>query len=235
MGKQMDNDKQFEDYLAGRSGISARYQKTQTDGPAPQTDDAILAAARREVGSKPSSASPFGYRWMVPASLAAVLVLTVSIVILQPPSIESTDEAGQFAERDETPSAPQAVAKQKREDDDRASLALNRQLEEKSLGGATKKEKVVGDASAPAEPTELEQQKYSAAPKPAISAETQDSIASAATSAPDKWLIKIEKLLSENKKDEATKEFKAFEKAFPAYQIDFTRYSQLKALIRTPE
>ena len=234
MGKQMDNDKQYEDYLAGRSGVSQRYQKTQADGPTRQTDDAILAAARREVGSKPRSASPFGYRWMVPASLAAVLVLSVSIFMLQPPSIESTSGRTKIAEHDENLSAPQAIAKQKLKDDDKASLAMKRQLEEKPQNKASKEERLVGNAFAPAESTELEQKKYAAAPQPAISAETQDSMASAAASAPEKWLAKIQKLLNENKKDEATKEFKAFKKAFPDYQVDFTRYPQLNELIKTP-
>jgi hypothetical protein len=234
MGKQMDNDKQYENYLAGRSDISQRYQKAQADGPTRQTDDAILAAARREVGSKPRSASPFGYRWIVPASLAAVLVLTVSIFMLQPPSIESTSELTKIAEHDENLSAPQTVAKQKPKDDDKSSLTMNRQLEEKSQNEASKEERLVGNAIAPAEPNELDQKKYAAAPQPAISAERQDSMASAATSAPEKWLAKIEKLLNENKKDEATKEFKAFKKAFPDYQVDFTRHPQLNELIKTP-
>jgi hypothetical protein len=236
MGEQMDNDKEYKDYLAGRSSVSQLYQKMQTDGPASQTDETILAAARREVDSKPRSVSPFGYRWMVPASLAAVLVLTVSIIMLQPPSIESTSGPSKLIELDENLSEPQAVTKEKRlKDDDKTSLAMNRQLEDKSRDDAGKKEEMVGNAIAPAEQTEPEQQKYAAAPKPAVTAETHDTMSSAVTSAPEKWLTKIEKLLNDNKKDEAKKEFKAFEQAFPDYQIDFNRYPNLKALVKTPE
>lgn len=236
MGNHMDNDKEYEDDLAGGSGISKLYQETGVSGPARQTDEAILAAARRAVDSKPRPISPFGYRWMLPASLAAVLVLTVSIIILQPPSIESTDEAGRLAESDEIRSAPRQVAKQKpRQDDDTASFAQNRVIEEKTQIDARKKETLVGDASAPAESSVVEQQQLAAAPEPIMSPEAEGTIASAAASAPEKWLDKIQKLLRENKQDEATKEFKAFEHAFPDYRVDFNRYPELKALVESQE
>src|SRR5690606_8818348 len=48
--------------------------------PPPQLDDAIRAAARREVGAGPRRAGP--RRWPVPLSLAAVVVLSVTLVTL---------------------------------------------------------------------------------------------------------------------------------------------------------
>lgn len=56
------------------------YRATATAGPPPHLDAAILAAARREVGARPRPAGL--QRWRVPVSLAAVIVLSVSLVTL---------------------------------------------------------------------------------------------------------------------------------------------------------
>lgn len=69
----MQNDKQ----------LSGLYRQTANEQPPRHLDDAILAAARRETNSKPHPAfTPFSSNWRVPVSLAAVLVLTISIVNL---------------------------------------------------------------------------------------------------------------------------------------------------------
>jgi hypothetical protein len=58
--------------------LSARYRELGSEEPPPALDAAILAAAHRAVASRPRSASR---RWMLPVSLAAVLVLSVSITL----------------------------------------------------------------------------------------------------------------------------------------------------------
>jgi len=90
-----NNDKELENYLQGGSMLSRLYRQSTTSGPAPGTNNAILSAARKAVSKPSRPVSPFGYRWMIPASLAAVLVLTVSIVILQDSSIEDTSKLKQ--------------------------------------------------------------------------------------------------------------------------------------------
>ncbi len=62
--------------------ISALYQRGSDELPPAHLDDAIRAAARREVSPTPKSLSPFAGNWKVPLSLAALLVLSSSLVIL---------------------------------------------------------------------------------------------------------------------------------------------------------
>lgn len=65
------------------AGLAALYRASAQDEPPPALDDAIRAAARRGVSSKPRLAgSPFSRSWRVPMSIAAVLVLCVSLVML---------------------------------------------------------------------------------------------------------------------------------------------------------
>ena len=65
------------------SKLSALYPLAGSDGPSPALDAAISAAAHRAVGARPRLAgSPFSRSWRVPLSIAAVVVVSVSVVIL---------------------------------------------------------------------------------------------------------------------------------------------------------
>jgi hypothetical protein len=58
--------------------LAAIYRAGAEAGPPPQLDDVIHAAARREVGAGPRCG---GFRrWQLPLSLAAVLLLSVTVV-----------------------------------------------------------------------------------------------------------------------------------------------------------
>ena len=62
--------------------LTAAYRAAAQDMPPPALDAAILAAARREVGARPRPAG-FSFRaWRGPLSVAAVVVLSVSLVML---------------------------------------------------------------------------------------------------------------------------------------------------------
>ena len=79
---QDKREQDFDDYLEGDSRLSADYQKASTEQPSAHLDDAILAASRRAVNSTPAKvATPFSSVWQVPLSLAAVLVLAVTVVV----------------------------------------------------------------------------------------------------------------------------------------------------------
>ena len=65
------------------STLTAIYRAAGEEAPPVALDDAIRAAARREVGARPRPAGfAFGHSWRVPLSIAAVLVLSVSLVTL---------------------------------------------------------------------------------------------------------------------------------------------------------
>ena len=63
--------------------LTALYRAAADDAPPPALDAAILAAARREVGARPRPAGfAFSRSWRTSLSIAAVLVLSVSLVTL---------------------------------------------------------------------------------------------------------------------------------------------------------
>lgn len=63
------------------AGLTALYRVAAREDPPPALDDTIRAAARRAVASRPQRvSSPFVRSWRVPLSIAAVMLLTVSLV-----------------------------------------------------------------------------------------------------------------------------------------------------------
>jgi hypothetical protein len=63
------------------AGLEALYRAAAQEEPSPALDDAIRAAARRAVSSRPQRvSSSFIRSWRVPLSIAAVMLLTVSLV-----------------------------------------------------------------------------------------------------------------------------------------------------------
>ncbi|HEC13521.1 MAG TPA: hypothetical protein ENI80_09795 [Acidiferrobacteraceae bacterium] len=79
----MAKDKDFvlNNYLHGDSGLSRVYAKAGEVTPPASLDTTILAASRRAVGSRPQLAtSPFSRTWAIPASIAAVLMLSVGLI-----------------------------------------------------------------------------------------------------------------------------------------------------------
>ncbi|MFT5425586.1 MAG: hypothetical protein ACI9ZT_000518 [Gammaproteobacteria bacterium] len=79
--KQEDQD--LEDYLQGDSALTAAYHAEEKILPAADIDKAILSAANAAIRSKQTSDiaySPFARTWYVPASMAAVLMLSVGLV-----------------------------------------------------------------------------------------------------------------------------------------------------------
>ena len=80
------------------SRLTAIYRAAGEDAPPAALDAAILAAARREAGARPRPAGyAFGPSWRVPVSIAAVLVLSVSLVTLmreEAPELTQPPRAG---------------------------------------------------------------------------------------------------------------------------------------------
>jgi len=74
----------FRDEGTGRDAkLAALYRAAAREEPPPALDDAIRAAARRAVASRPQRViTSFIRAWRVPLSIAAVMVLTVSLVTI---------------------------------------------------------------------------------------------------------------------------------------------------------
>ena len=86
----MSESKHFDEYLRGQSDLSRSYRQSATDGPPAELDQRILEqaalAVRTQQHPKPAGrpSGPFGGQRYTRWSLAAVLVLTVSVVALLP-------------------------------------------------------------------------------------------------------------------------------------------------------
>lgn len=101
MSNQDQNDKDLEAYLTGDSKLSRAYQNLHKVQTPSALDKTILAAAHRGIDKQSTTpkkihaSSPFSGRWAVPASLAAVLVVSVSLVTLTyeklPTSLDEAD------------------------------------------------------------------------------------------------------------------------------------------------
>ena len=75
--------------------IARRYREIAREEPLPAVDAAILAAARRKVGSRPGFV-----RWAGPVSIAAVLVLGIGVSLrmqLEKPGIETSAPENEYS------------------------------------------------------------------------------------------------------------------------------------------
>lgn len=67
--------------LPGEAEVARTYRAAAKDEPPPSLDAKILAAAQRAV-EKPKPHGPFAGRWALPLSTAAMVVLSVGVVLL---------------------------------------------------------------------------------------------------------------------------------------------------------
>ncbi|PWT75456.1 MAG: hypothetical protein C5B46_02580 [Proteobacteria bacterium] len=77
------DERELEAMLYASSALRKRYREAAADEPSEHVDAAIHAAARRAVRARPTEAgSPFGGSWRVPLSIAAVVVISVTLTFL---------------------------------------------------------------------------------------------------------------------------------------------------------
>jgi hypothetical protein len=79
----MPDDRDLEALLAETSALRQQYRVASHMEPPLALDDAIRAAARREVGARPrTTGSGFGGSWRIPTSIAAVVVVSVTVAMM---------------------------------------------------------------------------------------------------------------------------------------------------------
>ncbi len=80
-----NDDRELEQYLTGKDGLSRQYKSVAADVPPSHIDEAILAASRKAVGARPGRFMPpyFG-RLDAPLAIAAVVVLSVLVMFNLP-------------------------------------------------------------------------------------------------------------------------------------------------------
>jgi len=77
------NDKELNDYLDGNSDVSKTYRASNSSEPSSSLDDAILLAAKEAIENTERKIKPSFHksRWTVPISIAAMVTLSVSLVV----------------------------------------------------------------------------------------------------------------------------------------------------------
>jgi len=94
--------------------LDRAYGAGAREEPPAHLDAAILAAARREVGARPHAVSPRLRAWRVPVSIAAVVVLSVSLVTLVREEgggqLERSSAMFEYSKRTEPAPAPPPAA-----------------------------------------------------------------------------------------------------------------------------
>lgn len=111
--KKRGHEKTFAQYLRGDSAVSRAYRRASKDVPPAALDERILAESRKTV--RRGGISPFGSDWRAPLAVAAVVVLSVVLVLFM-------GEQG-VTPVSEAPLAEKAQAPVTRSDADRARRA----------------------------------------------------------------------------------------------------------------
>jgi outer membrane biosynthesis protein TonB len=128
--------------------VSAGYRRLGAETPPEALDAAILAASKRAVGAGPRRAGRPLRRWALPVSIAAVVVLTMSLVVriqLERPDLETATPV---------PVTPQVLEGKTRQ---RADKKETERLEKRAVESAAQaKPKVSAPAPAPAAPASAE-------------------------------------------------------------------------------
>ncbi|MFV1998336.1 MAG: hypothetical protein ACC641_10035 [Acidiferrobacterales bacterium] len=239
----------LEEYLSGDSGLSRTYRQQTKEEPSNAMDETLRTAARRELGAGPRHIiNPFGRHWAVPASLAAVFLLSIGLVMFLSDETGLSNLQNEVAEdsltgREITPSvgapsydsvAPASTAGpadrlQRRKQVTKKQPAPSSQpvdsrkrTETDELKPMKLKSRVKQDAqgftSDEVKPKKPEE-KTSDTMVPVLKME-MDAPAESTVLAPELWLQKIENLRKLGKVKEADTSLAQFRKVYPDYPLD---------------
>ena len=232
--------------MADDDDISRRYRELPREEPPRHLDDAILAAARRAVHTRPAPlVVPTGrQRWYFPLAAAAIIVLAVAVTM----HMEREQPAEELMS---TPSAPAAAApavvpppremarneqpeKPKAERKRKAESADSRELRDQApVAPPPELQKAPEPAPPPAAPPPAHDAvgkiaQSAPAPAPAAKAERRvvpegaraaPALSAFAMQSPEQWLQGIADLRKQGRHEEADKELAEFRKRHPGYEI----------------
>ncbi len=199
--------------------LGALYRGLPQEAPPPAIDAAILEAAKRGVAVRPAR------RWAVPVSLAAVLVLSVTVTLRvadERPGIETAPVPPPVAEapvasvlpqkRDAKPSGPEPAL---------AAQPAARPAPVIVPVPAPAPESAPAPAPAPfasAERSAAPAAGFATAERAKRSMEAQN-LALPAAQLPEAWLESIARLRAQARHNEADESFAEFRKRYPEYAI----------------
>ncbi|MGA7985440.1 MAG: hypothetical protein WCA01_09715 [Burkholderiales bacterium] len=173
--------------------VAERYRALGREEPPPELDVRILDAARRAAQSRSGRRG-----WMLPASIAAVIVLSVGVALqVQRERSDVTDQPATPAEagKASVPAAPAAAE----------SVSPPAPASAPSASG--------GVVRAPALERKLQELPARPAAQPGrLSRQSVEA-------SPEQWLTQIAELRREGRDDEADRQLSEFRRRFPDYRI----------------
>lgn len=206
--------------MAEDDDISRRYRELPREEPPRHLDEAIRAAARRAVGTRPAPlVVPSGrQRWYFPVAAAAIIVLAVAVTM----HVERQQPAEEVVEmksepKSEPASSPASPAPETIPEKAEAPLQANSERKLESPASRALREA----APAPAAPAPSTAPAPSAALPQRAEGMSRDSsqLAKLAARSPEQWLQGIADLRAQGRHDEADKELAEFRKRYPDYRI----------------
>ena len=198
--------------------VRAAYRGLPREEPPSAVDAAVLAAARRSVVVRPA------HHWRIPASLAAVLVLSVAVTLRvadEQPEIQTTPPSMSAPQGPAAPAAakpvsgsdlpvatpaPRAKAQLRREPAPSSRTAMS----ESSAPAAEQSSGLIAQQSGRADQR---------APMRAKSGAEASSLASGAPLLPEAWLERIVELRAKSRHKEADESYAEFRRRYPDYAI----------------
>jgi len=232
--------------MAEDDDISRRYRELARDEPPRHLDDAIRAAARRAVHTRPAPlVVPTGrQRWYFPLAAAAIIVLAVAVTMhveREQPGEEIVSAPGTPAEEvkaEQPQSAPQPERRRKTESAD------SRELRDAAPPPELQKAPEPDAAPAPPPPVapkassapaaRAESARAPAAPEANAQLGRADegrraaSLSAFALQSPEQWLQGIADLRRQGRHEEADKSLAEFRKRYPDYRISKEVLEQLE-------
>jgi hypothetical protein len=228
--------------MAEDGDISRRYRELGREEPPRHLDDAIRAAARRAVGTRPAPlVVPTGrQRWYFPLAAAAIIVLAVAVTLhveREQPGEEIVSAPAATAEKPEL-EQPRSVPQPER----RRESAASRELRDAAPLAKLQKAPEPVPTLPPAPPPVATQEApavagAAASPAPKASAQLGrfdegargvPSLSASALQSPEQWLQGIADLRRQGRHEEAEKSLAEFRKRYPDYRISKEVLEQLE-------
>jgi hypothetical protein len=229
--------KEWEEYLSGNSPLSHEYHKHAQEKTPDHLDNIILSAAQLKQKRKKNT-GPFGFNWMIPISLAAVLVISISIVPLMQEQFRTHEAAMQPS------TTPQVDKKESSAPVARSQPKISKSAPRPSAKPAPRRQMAVQDRMREARKAaesarakkdtsrfqiEKEKSRAKAMTKRSLQGMTSPSIENVpekvTSTATEKsvevqaMIEKIRKLMIEGKTEEARTTLEEFRKQYPDYPI----------------
>ena len=234
----------FAAYLEGDTELSRLYRVSAKDLPSQALDAAVLERARDAVRARRAT-GPFAANWSVPLSLAAVIVVSVTVVVLMPPEdrslppVESApapveapaleshaDDAGDAERldhaRDESTASEASVVEPASVDEVRElkKVTSEERLDEDRAGAQLEQDPTQG-AGEGGQTSAVSKQVGATTG----AGETMNAVSSSQTesdtrpSSAEEWLELIEELVDHGRVEEARVAFYAFRSSYPNREI----------------